>query len=135
MADEPPAWEPSNDIDLGAGSADEPLDGTLDTAGTAGASAAIGPEPDGLMARIRWGLVAFISLSVVVIVLAAQNTQSVTVRALGWEAEAPLVVILLITVLVTVILDELVGVIIRRRRRARRAERAELRRLRGERKR
>lgn len=88
--------------------------------------------PDGVFSRIRWGLISFIILSVIVIVLAAQNTQSVTVRALGWEAELPLIAIILITVLVSVVLDELVGVIIRRRRRMRRAERQELQRLRRE---
>jgi len=84
------------------------------------------------LSKIRWGLVAFIVLSVVVIVLAAQNTQVVKVKAFWWEADAPLVVIIMVTVLITVILDELVGLLIRWRNRKRDAEREELRQLRGE---
>lgn len=89
-------------------------------------------EP-GLIARIRWGLVAFIVLALAVIILSAQNTQEVELNALGWTARAPLVVIILVTVLVTVVLDELVGVILRARRRKRLAEKEELRRLRRDR--
>jgi len=94
------------------------------------------PDPDveehsaGLVSRIRWGLVSFIVLAIVVIILAAQNTQEVELKALGWTAQAPLVVIILVTVLVTVILDELVGLILRSRKKKRLAERAELERLR-----
>lgn len=85
-----------------------------------------------LVSKIRWGLVAFIVISVMVIVLAAQNTQVVQVKAFWWEADAPLVVIILVTVLISVILDELVGVLLRRRRKKRDAEREELRQYRGE---
>ena len=85
-----------------------------------------------LVSRIRWGLVAFIVLAVAVIILAGQNTQVVELRALGWTATAPLAVIILTTVLVTVILDELVGLILRSRRHKRHAEKAELERLRRE---
>lgn len=98
-----------------------------------------GPAPEtevsvdhapGLIARIRWGLVTFIVLSIIVIILAAQNTQEVELNALGWTATAPLVVIILVTVLVTVVLDELVGLILRARKKRRLAEKAELERLR-----
>ena len=91
------------------------------------------PDPHSvgsLVSRIRWGLVTFIILAVAVIILAAQNTQEVELRALGWTARSPLVVIILTTVLVTVILDELVGLILRSRRHKRHAERIELERLR-----
>jgi len=122
MNDEEPVWE------------ETPPDAAEPTDEAALPAAVAGDEPDGIFSRIRWGLISFIALSMVVIILAAQNTQSVTVKALGWQAEAPLVVIILITVLVSVVLDELVGVIIRRRRRVRQAERRELKRLRDERK-
>lgn len=91
------------------------------------------PEPDphpGVVSRIRWGLVSFIALAIVVIILSAQNTQEVELKALGWTAQAPLAVIILVTVLVTVVLDELVGVILRARKKKRLAEKAELKRLR-----
>ena len=87
---------------------------------------------ENILSKIRWGLVAFIAISIVVIVLAAQNTQVVNVKAFWWEADAPLVVIILVTVLISVVLDELVGLIIRWRKRKRDAERQELRELRGE---
>ncbi len=103
-----------------------------DTEGSGAAAPARIESTGGFLSGIRWGLILFIALSVIVIILAAQNTQSVRVRALNWEAEAPLVVIILITVLVTVVLDELVGVIIRRRRKRIRAEREELRRFRSQ---
>lgn len=89
-------------------------------------------EAQSFLSKIRWGLVAFVSTSIVVIVLAAQNTQIVNVKAFWWEADAPLVVIILVTVLITVLLDELVGLINRWRKRRREAETEELRRLRGE---
>ena len=89
-------------------------------------------KADSIISKIRWGLVSFIVISIIVIVLAAQNTQNVHVKAFWWEADAPLVVIILVTVLVTVILDELVGVILRWRKRRREAERDELRGYRGE---
>ncbi len=90
------------------------------------------PSVPSLVSRIRWGLITFIILAVAVIILAGQNTQEVELRALGWTARAPLAVIILTTVLVTVILDELVGLILRSRRHKRHAERTELERLRRE---
>ncbi len=87
---------------------------------------------ESFISKIRWGLVAFIAISIVVIVLSAQNTQVVNVKAFWWEAEAPLVVVILVTVLVTVVLDELVGLLIRWRKRRREAEMEELRQYRGD---
>ena len=127
MSDKEPTWEPTTS-DRDAGAADASAFPPADAS-----EAVIREEPDGIFASIRWGLISFIVLSVIVIILAAQNTQSVSVKALGWEVEAPLIVIILITVLVTVVLDELVGLIIRRRRRTRTEERRELKRLRKER--
>jgi uncharacterized integral membrane protein len=135
VSNDVPRWEPTDEPPAEI-AADEPAadEVGVDRVGigpsTAQPARSAGPAPEGFLASIRWGLIAFIVLAVVVIVLAAQNTQVVEVRALNFEVEAPLVVIILITVLVTVILDELVGVIIRRRRKRRRAEREELRRLR-----
>ena len=85
-----------------------------------------------MLARIRWGFVGFVAVSIVVIVLAAQNTQTVRVKAFWWESTAPLIVVILVTILATVVLDQLVGVIVRSRRRKRDAEREELRQYRGE---
>jgi uncharacterized integral membrane protein len=71
----------------------------------------------------------FIGLLVIVaglVVLAAQNTESVTLRWLGFEWNAPLVAVLLATMLVAVVLDEMIGAIWRSRRRRIRAERLEL---------
>ena len=87
---------------------------------------------ESFISKIRWGLVAFIVISIIVIVLSAQNTQDVNVKAFWWEARAPLVVVILVTVLVTVILDELVGLLVRWRKRRREAEIEELRQYRGD---
>ena len=96
-----------------------------------GAAAPTSPT-ESMISKIRWGLVAFILISIIVIVFAAQNTQTVKVEAFWWSARAPLVVIILVTVLVTVILDELVGLILRQRKGKRQAEKEELRQLRGD---
>lgn len=120
--------EPSVDAELAEYG---PVDGASADAAATSASAPRKKPAGGGLGSVRWGLFAFLVLSVAVIILAAQNTQSVVVRALNWEAEAPLVVIILVAVVVTVVLDELVGWIYRRRRRKRTAEREELERLRS----
>lgn len=79
-----------------------------------------------------WRLVAFLLLAVVVVVFAVQNTQAVELHFLGWTWQLPLVIILLVSVVVSVLLDEIVGGILKRRRVRRRQDREELRRLRGE---
>jgi uncharacterized integral membrane protein len=78
-----------------------------------------------------WGLIVGLVLATMVIILAAQNTASVTVHFLGWRIETPLIVLILGALLIGIILDEIAGAIYRRRRRRILNERAELERLRG----
>ena len=80
------------------------------------------PRGPSMLSKVRWGLVAFIAISVVLIVLVVQNTQQVNIKLFWWEADAPLVVIILVTALIAVILDELVGFILKWRRRRRESD-------------
>lgn len=82
-----------------------------------------------------WGLVVGALLTVVVIILAAQNTQQVTVKFLPFEIGTPLIVVLLVALLVGVILDEIVGWAYRARRRRTLTDKEELKRLRADRER
>ena len=79
-----------------------------------------------------WGLVIGVILTAIVIVFAAQNTASIEVRFLGWRFTTPLIVLILGSLLIGVILDEIAGVVYRRRRRRILNEREELKRLRKE---
>lgn len=79
---------------------------------------------------IPWRLGVFLLLAVLVVVFAVQNTQDATLHFLGWSWSLPLVIIILATVVVSVILDEVLGAVIKRRQRRRHEEREELRRLR-----
>lgn len=93
------------------------------------------PRPEDHTPFVRtgvfWGLVAGVALAVLVITFSAQNTQGATVKALAWEWTSPLFVVILLSLLVGIVLDEIVGLLYRSRRRRRLAEKAELRRLRG----
>ncbi len=82
---------------------------------------------------VRWSLLAGLALIAAIAVMAAQNTQKVTLNFLGWDGRAPLIAIILGTAVVAVLFDEVVGFIWRRRRRKTLAEREELKRLRSER--
>ena len=82
---------------------------------------------------VRWSLVAGLIFVATIAVLAAQNTQRVTLHFLGWNGRAPLIAIILGTVVVAILFDEAVGFVWRRRRRKTLAERKELDRLRSER--
>ncbi len=82
---------------------------------------------------VRWSLVAGLLLIATITILAAQNTQKVTVNFLGWDGRAPLIAIILGTALISILIDEVIGLLWRRRRRKALAEREELRRLRSER--
>ena len=66
------------------------------------------------------------------VILAAQNIESVRFSFLTWELEYPLVAIILATVGFTIILDESTGFIWRGRRRRIKADRMELKKLRAE---
>lgn len=90
------------------------------------------PQPPPMSARteLPFGLVLFLLLALLVVLFTVQNTQDVELNFLTWEGRYPLALIIIGTILVTVILDEILGLFLRRRRRRRAAERAELKRLR-----
>jgi uncharacterized integral membrane protein len=75
-------------------------------------------------------LVIAVAMTVLAIVLAAQNTENTTVEVFAANYRAPLIVVILAAVITGVILDEVFGFFWRHHRRHRLAERAELRRLR-----
>jgi uncharacterized integral membrane protein len=77
-----------------------------------------------------WGLIAGVILALVVIVLAAQNTGTITVSFLGWDSSTPLIVLILGALLIGVVVAELFGLVYRKRRRRTLNERDELQRLR-----
>jgi uncharacterized integral membrane protein len=72
------------------------------------------------------GLFALVLVGAGLIVLAAQNSDSVTVSLMGLKVSAPLFAVLLTTLLLGVLVDEVVGWIWRHRRRRIMADREEL---------
>ena len=80
-----------------------------------------------------WGLVVGVVLAIIVIVFAALNTQDATVKVFAWDWSSPLFVVILVSLIVGIVLDEIVGLVYRSRRRRRLVEQAELKRLRGKR--
>lgn len=79
------------------------------------------------------GLALILVTAGLLLIVAVQNAAAVTVQFLGWEFELPLFAVVLGALLAGVVLDELIGLVVRRQRRARLSERAELRRLRSDR--
>jgi uncharacterized integral membrane protein len=77
-----------------------------------------------------WGLIVGIVLAVAVVILAAQNTGTIDVSFLGWDFSTPLIVLVLGALLIGVVVDELFGLVYRKRRRRTLRERDELQRLR-----
>lgn len=77
-----------------------------------------------------WGLIIGIVLALAVIILAAQNTGTIDVSFLGWDFSTPLIVVVLGALLIGVVVDELFGLVYRKRRRRTLRERDELQRLR-----
>jgi uncharacterized integral membrane protein len=77
-----------------------------------------------------WGLIVGVILAVVAMILAAQNTGLSTLTFLGWEFSTPLIVLILGSMLIGVVLDELFGLVYRKRRRRTLRDRDELKRLR-----
>jgi uncharacterized integral membrane protein len=71
-------------------------------------------------------------LGIVLLVFALQNTADVTVTLLGADLEVPLFGVAIGAGLVTLIIDQLVGLVWRRQRRQRLEDRSELARLRAE---
>ncbi|HUP17282.1 MAG TPA: lipopolysaccharide assembly protein LapA domain-containing protein [Acidimicrobiia bacterium] len=78
-----------------------------------------------------WSLAVFLLIGLGFVVFAVQNTDNVNLRFLRWEFTVALPLLLVVTALIAVIADEIVGLIRRRRRRQRMAEREELKRYRG----
>lgn len=77
-----------------------------------------------------WGLIVGIILALAVVILAAQNTGAVTISFLGWDFSTPLIVLILGSLLIGIVLDELFGLVYRKRRRRTLRDRDELKRLR-----
>lgn len=77
------------------------------------------------------GVVAILLFALALLVLAVQNTQEVDIDFFGLEFTVPLFAVAIGAAILAVILDELIGLVWRRRRRTRLAERAELGRLRA----
>lgn len=82
---------------------------------------------------VRWGFVAGLLLAILLIIVVFQNTDRVAFRFLWWELETPLAALLIATGVVAVVVDELVGLIVRARRRRLLAEKEELKKLREQR--
>jgi uncharacterized integral membrane protein len=80
---------------------------------------------------ISWAFIFGVLLTAAIIVLAVQNTDTVPVKLYFWETTAPLIIVMLVTALAAILIDELIGMIIRRRKRKVLAEREELKRLRA----
>jgi uncharacterized integral membrane protein len=77
------------------------------------------------------GLGAILLFAVILLILAVQNTQNVTIDFLGWNFTIPLFGVAIGAALIAIVIDELVGLVWRRRRRSLLAERAELESLRA----
>jgi uncharacterized integral membrane protein len=77
-----------------------------------------------------WGLIVGVVLAAAVVILAAQNTDTSTISFLAWELSTPLIVLILGSLLTGIILDELFGLVYRKRRRRTLRDRDELQRLR-----
>jgi len=77
-------------------------------------------------------LVGILVAAVLLLVLAVQNTQTVTLSFLGFDIDMPLFAVVVGAAIFAIVLDELVGLVWRARRRRRLSERAELQRLRSE---
>jgi uncharacterized integral membrane protein len=77
-----------------------------------------------------WTFIAALVLVGAIIVAIVQNSRHVRLHYLAWHANVSLVVVVLTTALLAVFLDEVGGLIWRRRRRSRLGRRSELEQLR-----
>lgn len=75
---------------------------------------------------------ALVIVSIALISLVWQNQEAVPLEWLWISTEVPLFVIVLVTALIAVLIDELVGLVWRTRRQRRLSEKEELKRLRSE---
>lgn len=80
----------------------------------------------------RWSMLFGALLLAVVIILVFQNTQTTRFDFLQWSIEAPLAALLLGTTLIAVMIDEIVGYVIRIRRRRVKRQLAELKELKAQ---
>ncbi len=90
------------------------------------AKTATSPPPAPTGNGFPFGLIMFLILSVLLAVFAVQNTQDVELEFLGWRGQFPLIMIVVGVFATAVILDEILGAILRRRKRVRRQEKQEL---------
>ena len=79
-----------------------------------------------------WSLAVFLLIGLGFVVFAVQNARDVEVEFFRWNFTVSLPLLLVVTALIAVIADEVIGLIRRRRRRTRLAEREELKRYRGQ---
>jgi len=89
------------------------------------------PEPEKVYVGtgISWAIVFGVLLIVVIAVLALRDTAAVTVDLLFWQIEAPLISVILGVAAITVVIDELIGMILRIRKRRLKKQKEELKRL------
>ena len=80
----------------------------------------------------RWSMLFGALILAVVIILVFQNTQTTRFDFLQWSIEAPLAALLLGTTLIAVLIDEIVGYVIRMRRRRIKRQLAELKELKAQ---
>jgi uncharacterized integral membrane protein len=78
---------------------------------------------------VSWAVIFGALLIVVIAILAALNTTAVSVNLIFWKGDIPLISIILGVAAAAVVIDELVGLAIRRRRRRRFRQRDELKEL------
>jgi uncharacterized integral membrane protein len=98
-----------------------PANGTSLAARTKGGSHGLG---------LWWTFTAALVLAAAIIVAIVQNGHHVRLHYLVWDVNVSLIVVVLTTALIAVFLDEVGGLIWRRRRRARLRRRSELEQLR-----
>jgi len=76
-----------------------------------------------------WGLIIGVVLAIGVLILAAQNTDSITVTFMAWDFSTPLIVLILGAILIGVVFAELFGLFYRTKRRRTQRDRDHLERL------
>jgi uncharacterized integral membrane protein len=76
-----------------------------------------------------WGLIIGVVLAIGVLILAAQNTASITVTFMAWDFSTPLIVLILGAILIGVVFAELFGLFYRAGRRRTQRDRDHLDRL------
>ncbi len=103
----------------------EPASRSAETASTS----IVPPERVFAGTGLVWGLIVGFVLAAAVVALAAQNTGTTTISFLGWAFSTPLIVVILGSLLIGVVLDEVFGLIHRSRRRRTLRDRDDLRRL------